>query len=50
MITQKQGNVKIIQISSIQKQGDGVITIYGLGDDEKVYWWSASDHVWNLWG
>ena len=50
MITMKQGNVKIIQIAPIQKDGQGTITIYGLGDDEQVYWWSASKHNWNLFG
>lgn len=50
MIMEKQGSTKIIQISPIQKDDDGSVTIYGLGDDEQVYFWNASKHVWYLWG
>ena len=46
----KPDNVKIINIAVIQKEGHGVVTIYGLGDDGMVYFWIASDHTWKLWG
>ena len=47
MQTIKQERTKIINI--IIKPDNSSI-IYGLGDDNMVYMWDASNHNWILWG
>lgn len=45
--TMKPKDVKII---SITIKPDNTNIIYGLGDDNMIYFWIASDHLWQLWG
>ena len=40
----KPDNVKIISITNKDSQ------IYGLGDDNMIYFWRADNHIWQLWG
>jgi hypothetical protein len=39
---------KITSITSSYNVTDGVDTIYGLGDDNRVYWWDADAVSWQL--
>lgn len=39
---------KIIQISAISGSQDAVETVFGLSDDNKVYWWDRSTQTWAL--
>jgi hypothetical protein len=50
MVTYKTAVVKIIQMTPFQKDGNQIVTIYGLGDDEKVYIWDAGKTDWYLFG
>lgn len=47
MENKKPENVKIINIAI---KPDNSHIIYGLGDDNMIYMWDASDHDWTLWG
>ena len=43
--------MKIIQITTdVSSSGDEIYSdVYGLGDDNKVYYWSAKTTEWKLW-
>lgn len=40
----KSAGVKIINIIAVQDNN----YIHGLGDDDRIYIWIASDHIWLL--
>lgn len=44
----KPENIKIISISTIANKTMGSDTVYGLGDDGRVYWWSTFGSEWYL--
>ena len=41
-------NVKITTITASFNVNDGVDTIYGLGEDGRIYWWDSEDVSWQL--
>lgn len=44
----KPDNVTIINIT-VGKLGAMSETVYGLGNDNNIYFWIPSDHSWKLW-
>lgn len=42
---QKPMSVKIMQIVASAPEG-GSVMVFGLGDDQNIYRWSAGEHVW----
>ena len=41
----KEETVNIIQISACYSGDDDTI-VYGLGDDQRIYWWNNCDKLW----
>lgn len=48
---EKPEGVTILQItaaSSSTARGHGVSQVFGLGDDQKIYYWQRETHIWTL--
>jgi hypothetical protein len=41
-------NPKILSITASFNSVDRVDTVYGLGDDGRIYWWDADSVTWQL--
>lgn len=44
--------MKIIQINTIERliEGETITNIYGLGDDNNIYFWVPETQEWHLFG